>query len=726
MEERDVEIDVNVNVEEKYPKSNDEIINNPNIHDEDVETEPGEIPKNIQKKFDYLINTEEDPIEFSLTDMNGIYENEEEYKYGICILLSDNSNDNCLLLEQTIKGIISNYGDLSTIRIEPKDIYIFIFINQRVNEEYLVTKSSIKHSKNNFYKISVKPKDENRQIKIDVIYKKYVMTDIESLQCFYNILFKLKKIDKYIISSVITTGIVPNNDCLKKLIMISLTTKNKNQKNNSNIFAIAVPSLEIKDDKNIFTKIAQYERTHFNLYDMSFYDTTGAIPISSLLNTMIIDNNLMNELKSYYGQIKTNSTIDYHDYNLSLYLYRKSFNINYYYNEILGTISYINFDYNKYKNIWVNRFSGYYGNFFEIMKTFIFCNGFTPKVFMFFQIIGLLIDFIYPSLSILVIYSIFYESFGEFDILPSVFMTLLYIIIYLGSGTCSMINNKSEKIELTNYIFYIFMEIYYLFILICSVIAMDNIKKNKGYFIIEYKFNTAACSCLIIFTLIIGILPIIFKIKVVSKNISKMFIYLILGTPSSTSYFLISKIWRAPETSGGEYPEERKGLTIIFFFLFNLFFGFLNFYNFDRHLKVNCVMGLSIFYLIYLFFKIVAILISLFSGIEINRISDIKIINILSGLENNIYESNNPLAGSTDKLKEQNSKENIEEKLDKSNESKNEDNNNEENNESKDNNDNNDNNDNQNDENFEIEKNEEIENKNDNDNDDNVDSVRQE
>ena len=144
MEERDVEIDVNVNVEEKYPKSNDEIINNPNIHDEDVETEPGEIPKNIQKKFDYLINTEEDPIEFSLTDMNGIYENEEEYKYGICILLSDNSNDNCLLLEQTIKGIISNYGDLSTIRIEPKDIYIFIFINQRVNEEYLVTKSSIK------------------------------------------------------------------------------------------------------------------------------------------------------------------------------------------------------------------------------------------------------------------------------------------------------------------------------------------------------------------------------------------------------------------------------------------------------------------------------------------------------------------------------------------------------------------------------------------------------
>ena len=726
MEERDVEIDVNVNVEEKYPKSNDEIINKPNIHDEEAETEPGEIPKIIQKKFDYLINTEEDPIEFSLTDMNGIYENEEEYKYGICILLSDNSNDNCLLLEQTIKGIISNYGDLSTIRIEPKDIYIFIFINQRVNEEYLVSKNSIKHSKNNFYKICVKPKDENRQIKIDVIYKKYVMTDIESLQCFYNILFKLKKFDKYIISSVITAGIVPNNDCLKKLIITSLTSKNKNQKNNSNIFAIAVPSLEIKDDKNIFTKIAQYERTHFNLYDMSFYDTTGAIPISSLLNTMIMDNNLMNELKSYYGQIKTNSTIDYHDYNLSLYLYRKSFNINYYYNEILGTISYINFDFNKYKNIWVNRFSGYYGNFFEIMKTFIFCNGFTPKVFMFFQIIGLLIDFIYPSLSILVIYSIFYESFGESDILPSVFMTLLYIIIYLGSGTCSMISNKSEKIELTNYIFYIFMEIYYLFILICSVIAMDNIKKNKGYFIVEYKFNTAACSCLIIFTFIIGILPIIFKIKVVSKNISKMFIYLILGAPSSTSYFLISKIWRAPETSGGEYPEERKGLTIIFFFLFNLFFGFLNFYNFDRHLKVNCVMGLSIFYLIYLFFKIVAILISLLSGIEINRISDIKIINILSGLENNIYESNNPLAGSTDKLKEQNSKENIEEKLDKSNESKNEDNNNEENNESKDNNDNNDNNENQNDENFEIEKNEEIENKNDNDNDDNVDSVRQE
>ncbi len=77
---------------------------------------------------------------------------------------------------------------------------------------------------------------------------------------------------------------------------------------------------------------------------------------------------------------------------------------------------------------------------------------------------GLLIEFIYLSLSILVIYSIFYEAFRIYDISPAVFMTLLYLIIYLGSGVCTIMSKKSEKIETVNFFFLIFMEyIIYLF-----------------------------------------------------------------------------------------------------------------------------------------------------------------------------------------------------------------------------------------------------------------------
>ena len=58
-------------------------------------------------------------------------------------------------------------------------------------------------------------------------------------------------------------------------------------------------------------------------------------------------------------------------------------------------------------------------------------------------------------------------------------MTLLYLITYLGSGACSMIANNCEKMELTNYFFYILMEVYYLFILVYSIPAIDNILKSK-------------------------------------------------------------------------------------------------------------------------------------------------------------------------------------------------------------------------------------------------------
>ena len=303
---------------------------------------------------------------------------------------------------------------------------------------------------------------------------------------------------------------------------------------------------------------------------------------------------------------------------------------------------------------------------------------------------GLLIEFIYPSLSILVIYSIFYEAFGIFDIRPAVFMTLLYLIMNLGSGVCSLISDKSKNSEYANYFFYIFMEIYYLLVLICSIPAMDNIKKRKFplntdnillliYFsdFLDYKFNTAACVCLIIFTFIISILPIIFNFSLISKNISQMFLYLFLGAPSSTSHFLIAKIWRAPETSGGSFHEERKGIIIIIFFLSNLFFGFLCFYNYNRKLRANCVMGLAIFHLIYLFFKIIAILSSLFNT-NVNQITDNQIKNVLSG-DNSLYESNNPPMKNSDKLKEENISQNAEEKLERENETNNEEENNNEN-----------------------------------------------
>ena len=124
-----------------------------------------------------------------------------------------------------------------------------------------------------------------------------------------------------------------------------------------------------------------------------------------------------------------------------------------------------------------------------------------------------------------------------------------------------------------------------------------------------------------------------------------------------------------------------EGRKSRFFFLFNLFIGFLSFYNYTRELRANCVMGLAIFYLIYLFFKVIAILFPLLCGSQLIADKDHKIISALSGEDvvhsinenenenDNDNRNKNPLANSTDKLKSsQNHNNDIdEEKLDGSN-----------------------------------------------------------
>jgi hypothetical protein len=249
--------------------------------------------------------------------------------------------------------------------------------------------------------------------------------------------------------------------------------------------------------------------------------------------------------------------------------------------------------------------------------------------------------------------------------------------MYLGSGVNSLISQKTKETLITSHVYYYFMEIYYLFIIVSSVPAMDNIKKKKlfgeKYDSEEfYKFNVAACACLIIFTFILGILPMIFRIDMVISNIVSMILYLILGVPTSTSNLLIAKIWNAPGASGGNTVDDRKGITILFFLLSNLFFGFLSVYIYDRKTRANCVMGLAIFYLIYLFFKIIGIILALFESPDLSQKKSNKIKNILN--KSNIFESKN----SSDHINE--------ERLDNENENENNEDNQEVNSKNKDDN----------------------------------------
>ena len=647
----------------------------------------------VQQNFHYLEQREGenasifDCVNNKNEDENIFKPNAVLNKYAICILLKEDSSEDSKLLKLTLDGIISNFGGLTEIGINYENIFIYVFVNKIKNNE-LIPQESIKdnlkeENKNNYLLTHFKLKDDGRDIKIEVIAKKDFMSDIESLKIFYTeIVNNLKVIDKTVITSVLTAGVKPSNNSLLNLIKICIESNktNKSKKNNN---SVAVPALEIDEDMdsksdNFFTKIIKYERTHFNIYDMNFYKSTGAVPILSLFNTMTIDQNLMDYLLVFYGsKIKLDANhltkLDYHDYNLGLFLYKNNVNIEYYSKENLGTINYRDFD---YKYLCVSKESGYYANLLENVESFInFDLPIFHKLFIFFQIIGLLIEFIYPGLSILVIYSILVEAFDDVDYLPAWFMTSLYIIMNLVSGVNSLIAEKHKDSKLTNFICYYFMVVYYLFIIICSIPAMDNIKKKKLFgFKLDYGefygFNNAAAGCLITFTFVFAILPMLLRINMITKNIVPMLLYLVLGAPISTSNLLMAKIWNAPGEPGGKNVDDRKGIFILFFFLFNLFFGFLSAYIYDRKLRANCVMGLAIFYLIYLAFKVLGILLSLISNPDIKKISSNSTKNKLEGI--NIFESRK----SSDHLNDEGARE----EYDNEGENKSEKENNEENN----------------------------------------------
>ena len=248
----------------------------------------------------------------------------------------------------------------------------------------------------------------------------------------------------------------------------------------------------------------------------------------------------------------------------------------------------------------------------------------------------MMIEFIYPSLSCMVIYTIFCEAFDTYDIFPAAFFTLLYLFIVICNGINSLISQDSQKTYRSNLIFYFFMEVFYLFLLLCAIIAMDNIKKNRN--LDPYKFNNAAISCIIIFIFIPSVLPIMMNASKFINNLVPMLLYLVLGAPSSTSNFQICKILNASDASGGKNIKERKGIYIISFFLINLFFGSLTLYNYTREKRVKAVMGFGIFYLIYNFFKMIAICMSLLSkDSDVSNVTDTAIKN---NLFNNNYQNN--------------------------------------------------------------------------------------
>jgi len=607
--------------EKKKEKKNENDFDNNELTEQDKLNPP----------FYFLEKKRTDPIIYDL------YSNEPSelkkqfggrYKYLICILLTNDSKNDSFNLNFTIKSIQKNLTSLQKIGINYKEILICIFLTQS-NFLLKPEELSLLKNKKDFIIIPYQTDGTNYEGPIDafVIGKKVQYWLIDSLKCFYlGICKDIKSDSKFILSSMSINGVTLNEDTIKNLILSS------NEKLKP---FVAVPAAE-SISNGLFGNVERYESIHYNLYNLNFYDITCCVPINSIFNVMKIDDSLLEKMEGFYNILYPNATLSYHDYALSLHLYQNLIKINYinsvnvYYNK--KTI-----DYTDYMNDYVNKYAGIYGNFFEFLRVFINCNvcEVQKKIFMFFRLIGIFGNFIYPSLSMLVIYTILYECFNIFDGRSAAFFTALYCAFMVYAGTVYSKFEHPKTTKITSYIIFFFFEVYHLFILICSIVAMDHVKKNKNHN--RYKFNKAAISLLIILTFIFAIFPFLFGIGKIINNIVNMFMYLLLGASPANSVFLISYIFNSSDGVGKQSINERKGLLLLIFYLFNLFFGGLVMFNTDRTRRVNTVLILAIIYCVYNFFKIVGIIVRM--AFADNKIDDMNIIKLEAEVRKEI-ESN--------------------------------------------------------------------------------------
>ena len=586
---------------------------NKNYNDETQVEENKENISNNTLPFKYLEkDNAPEKIILDGEEKTNIFEAEKgKYDYIICILLKDDLNKSSEMLNITLRSIYANRDSLNDFGISTSTMLICVFINEikgysLFNKDDFAKIRKESNSLNTYLYLRTHKEGYSANSSIYLFTKPGYLYSVEALKYYYtNIIYQLKEDKKILFSSVITAGVEPTQTSLKKMILNSYLAGNKGANG-------VATGLVLSSGDGIFSMIEQYERVHFNIYDMNFLGSSSSFPVSSLLSTFAIDDLMLAYLKSYYLTVEINQSIDFHDYNLGLDLYQSDKNVTFINDEIMGEFKYQELNYFEYQEIWVNRYSGYYGNFFQLLKCFGTNFNLLKSILLFFQFVGIMIEFIYPALSTMVIYAIFFEAFDTYDYRVASFFTMIYICMLTASGMCSLVSKNPQELKRANFFLYIFMEVYYLFVLICSIVAMDNINKNKNHD--EYEFNKAAISCIIIFTFIPYIIPMILKIGLISSKILNMLTYIVLGASCSSSNFLIAQIWNASDTAGGNNLEERKSVTLILFFLYNLFFGFLTAFNYTREKRANSVMGLGIIFLIYNFVRIMAIVCKILSG----------------------------------------------------------------------------------------------------------------
>lgn len=464
---------------------------------------------------------------------------------------------------------------------------------------------------------------------------------------------------KIIYITTITNGISTSETTFPQLLCSlskNIQNVNNNTNNTQNPNLISVASIEhapITVNQSIWDKISQFELIYYNNYDLNYYDLSCGVPVDHRCNIMQLDSNGRNIIKNIYKAIPSNASIEYCDYAVSIEAVHNHIevqychNVNAYINDI-GSISYVD-----YMQRFITKHGGDYACLLNLMEN-LFTNSnkqckILSKVICVLQLIGIMFEMIQPSLTCMVTYSVFAEGFNTFNMQPAVFLTSFLGMLFALSGVIALITKQQHSQTKSNihFILFIVYEVYYVFIIIVAMCAMYFIKHKKPTIsesdlnsnaayenyndylnILSYDFNTAAVVSIILINIIIGVMPMLIQFKkFFAENIVNALLYLVFGSISANSHFLVSYLHKFGEYRG--YSDHMKSVYVVVFYLMNCFVGYLTMTNTCRRERVDAVLTLSIIFTCYNSLKCLAIV---FKKLYIDK----KVVDVIAG--NNAVE----------------------------------------------------------------------------------------
>ena len=528
-----------------------------------------------------------------------------KYKLLICITSPSDSLLNITQLKITIESLYQNFSILKDIGVSPNSIFICLFIKQIENVNSIAqffvgndinSPGAVEHfgmiyrlmSSNEFlcnYITFPKTLNFRNDINGMLLLKNENISDVEIFDLFYEQIcsnvIETNENDTNVcyplFACFIKEGVHLNEDSLLKLITSTYEDNNKCLKK-----VCVFPSTDIitngnsNDNMNIYHKIKKYETLHYNIYDLCFYTVSCAPCINTACSLFKITPQLLDELKSYYEhEITPLASIDYHNNKLSLYLTQLGYEVNYIPSiKIKQTknrsynLSDLLFEYtNIYQSNFVLNFDLFHREILRCSESPTF-----KKIIMALHLLGSFFEFTFPSFSLMIIYTIYFEGFALRDNKPNaaIFFSTIYIMLIIIFALVSLIAAE-QLFKNKKYLLYLSV-IYYIYIyftLIIAIPAVHHIRINKN--ITSYKFNTGAMVVLIILNVLVGIIPMLLNTKKVFANVMEMLLYLILGCPCYNGLFLVHCITNSANAIGmsGDMKHHFK-------FLINTWYVILN------------------------------------------------------------------------------------------------------------------------------------------------------